>query len=457
VTNTYGFSSAPSSITQKAMAAAFNLEEKERRETADLNISFYYGQQEQSLNLINDDVDPVILNLTKPIIQKRCSLLYSRPLVREWEGPAGSIAAVEQVYKDVSIDALLQQADLYAELTGSSLIHPYPRDDLPGGLGLRIYDATAFSVLGNDDDPATADSVDLLRVVDRLVDPKISGRQMPQVERVLNHQIWTSEAVVFYEGEQLIASEPNIYGFLPFVNFCGEEVLNQYVGWPIANLIRQLNNHINQLLTHLSFTIKMQAGTPIVLSGFSSGETVVVHPGRALNIPSGAAADVLSLNPKIEETLATVKYLEDRIYSSSAVPKISIEGGDADKTHISGTQLLVRWYPLMGVFYEKSVRYERYELQLANMICAILDLPAIEAINVIWPEERMLPFSPQDETLERDIALNIVTPVEEVRRRQPGLTENEAEAELQANKAINEQNQPDPVLQEVPSGAPASS
>jgi hypothetical protein len=443
--NTFGFDSTPQAITSRAMANAFNMEEKERREEAELNISFFYGKQEQSLQLVNDDVEPVILNLTKPIITKRTTMLYNRPLVREFDGPEASISALETIYYDNTIDALLQQADLYSELTGTALIHPYPDENLPGGVRLRMYDATQFSTLGADDDPNTADAVDLIRVVDRLINPNLKvPNQLPEVERVLQHQIWTLDSVVYYEGPELLESGDNPYGFLPFVPFHAEEVHDQFIGWPTASLVRKLNNHVNQMLTHLGFTIKMQAATPIVLSGFNSGESVVIHPGRALNIPAGAAADVLSLDPKIAETLEAIKFLEDRVYSSSAVPKISIEGGDADKTHISGTQLLVRWYPLMSVFNDKASRFQRYELQLANMILAILGMEPVEAVDIKWPEDRLLPFDPADETVERDIKLNVVTPIDLIMRRNPGLSEEDAEAEWMANKDLNEANQPAP-------------
>jgi hypothetical protein len=442
-----GLDTAPVSITQRAMSAAFNQEEKERRQEAEYNIQAYYGQQEQFLQLINDDVEAVVLNLVKPIVHKRCSMLYSRPLIREFDGPAASVSLLQQIYDDNSIDALLSQADLYAELTGSSLIHPYPDEFLAGGTRLRLYDGTEFSCLGADEDPATADAIDLVRVVDRLIDPDLAGpRHLPEVERVLQHQIWTPTSVSFYEGSQLIGTQENPYGFLPFTNFMGEEVHDQYIGYPCATLVRKLNTQINTLLTHLCFMIKMQAGTPIVLSGFNSGESVVVHPGRALNIPAGAAADVLNLEPKLEETLAAIQYLESQLYMSSGVPKITVEGGDGDKTHISGSQLLVRWFPLMSLFNEKTTRYERYELQLANMILATRGMAPITALNIIWPSERILPFSPYDETLERDVKLNITSPLDEIRRRNPEMDEAEAKRELAGNRRVNEANTPEPML-----------
>jgi len=441
-TNFSAWDTMPISVTQRAFSETYNLEEKERKEAAELNKNYYYGKQENDVILMNDDVNPITMNITKPIMTKRCSMLYARPLVREFDGPSQSIKFIEQVYKDNKIDSLLGKVDLYAELTGSVLIHPTNDEDLPGKIRLVIYDASEFSSAGNDDDPNTADAIALTRILSRLVDnsPVTSdGRKQPQIEKTILQQIWTSDSVVIYEGNNMVVSQPNDLGFLPFVNFQGEEVHNAYVGYPIATVVRKLNSHINQLLTHLGYTIKMQSGTPIVFSGFKSGETVVVHPGRAVNIPEGATANVLNLDPKINESLEFIKYLEDRLYTTSSVPRISVEGGDGK----SGRELMVRWFPLLKVFQEKSNRYGIYEMQLANMILAIAGMPPINDLKIHWPEESILPLSAEDDNLERDIKFNIKSPIDEIMRRDPHLSEIDAEAEyltnLAQNKEINNQ------------------
>lgn len=436
-TNFSAWDTLPIAVTQRAFSETYNLEEKERKEAAELNKSYYYGKQENDVILMNDDVNPITMNLTKPIISKRCSLLYTRPLVREWDGPAASINYVQQVYKENKIDKLLGTVDLYAELTGSVLVHPTPDPELPSGIRLALYDGTEFSSAGNDDDPTTADAIALTSILSRLVDsaPVTSdGRKQPQIEKVIVQQIWTNDSVTLYEGDNAVASQPNDLGFLPFVNFQGEEVHNAYIGYPIATIVRKLNSHINQLLTHIGYTIKMQSGTPIVFSGFKSGETVVVHPGRAVNIPADASADVLKLDPKIGESLEFIKYLEDRLYTTSSVPKITVEGGQGQ----SGRELMVRWFPLWKVFQEKSNRYQIYEMQLANMILAIAGLPPINDLKINWPEESILPLSAEDDNLERDIRFNIKSPIDEIMRRDPHMTEIDAEAEYLTNKQQNE-------------------
>ena len=435
-TNFSAWDSLPMTVTQRAFSETYNLEEKERKEAAELNKNYYYGKQENDVVLMNDDVNPITMNITKPIMTKRCSMLYARPLVREFDGPAQSINYLEQVYKDNKIDSLLGKVDLYAELTGSVLIHPTTDEKLPGKIRLVLYDATEFSSAGNDDDPNTADAIALTRIISRLVDgaPVTSdGRQQPQIEKTILQQIWTNESVTIYEGQNSMASQPNELGFLPFINFQGEEVHNQYVGYPIATIVRKLNSHINQLLTHLGYTIKMQSGTPIVFSGFKSGESVVVHPGRAVNIPEGATANVLQLDPKLKDSLDFVKYLEDRLYTTSSVPKISVEGGEGQ----SGRELMVRWFPLLKVFQEKSNRYQVYEMQLANMILTIAGLPMINNLKIHWPEESILPLSTQDDNLERDIKFNIKSPIDEIMRRDPHMSELEAEVEFRTNMEQN--------------------
>lgn len=426
--------STPLSLTQKALIESFSLEERSRREGAEINKDYYYGKQEADIILMNDDVDPVVLNVTKPVMSKRCSMLYSRPLVREYNGSASSINFLEQVYKDNSIDSLLGNVDLYSELTGSVLVHPTNDEELPSGVRLMLFDGSEFSAISNEIDPNKADAISIAKLITRLYEGGVGLDSQPQVEKILLQQIWTNDSVTTYKGDVPQLSIPNELGFLPFVNFQGEEVHNQYVGFPMATIVRKLNNHINQLLTQMGYTIKMQAGTPIVFSGFKSGESVVIHPGRAVNIPEGATANVLDLDPKIKETLEFIQYLEDRLYTTSSVPRITVEGGEGQ----SGRELLVRWFPLLKVFQEKSNRYNKYELQLANMILNISGYDPIDSMKIYWPEESLLPFSSEEDSLERDIRLNIKSPIDEIMRRDPNKSEIDAEAEYLTNQTQNE-------------------
>jgi hypothetical protein len=427
--------SIPNAISQRALISNASNEEKDRRESAIVNKDFYYDKQEQALMLLNDEQLPFILNLTKPIVKKRASMLYSTKLVREFEGPANSITALEQIYKDNNIDHLLSSVDLMAELTGSVLVFPETTDTLPGGIRLRLYDASAISPLQNEDNPNDIDALSVVRLVDRLVNSP-NKFNAPQIQRVLKQQIWTKDSVVTYDGNELISSETHGLGFIPFVNFKGEEVHDQYLGHAPGLGIRLLNEDINQLLTDMSFMIKMQSATPIAISGWSGDSQVLIHPGRAFNLPAGALAEVLKLDPKILEVLDVIKYTEEKAYEITSVPKVSVVG-NADAT--SGKELLIKWFPLLQLFEEKAGRYQVYELQLANCILRILGLPELQSLVVKFNKDSVLPLSAADDSLEKDIEFSIKTPIDEVMRRDPLLTEEEAQAKVLANADINEQ------------------
>lgn len=447
-TNGLSFNTIPDSITQHALAHNFSMEEKERREEMILNKEFYYGQQEQQLNLVNEDVDPAIINLLKTIVKKRAGLLYRKKLVREFEGPSQSVALLEQVYKDNKFDMFMKQLDLMTELTGSVLVHTSVSDDeekYPSGIKLTMYDSSQFSAVSKDDDPLAAAAISLVREVTRLNERSTS--QNPQVERVLRQQVWTEDSVVTYNGlfqssgsmtNELTSSTANGLGYLPFYNVRAELVHDQYLGHAPSNSLRKLNEIVNQTLTHLLHIVKMQGFTPIALAGFQSGEGVTIHPGRAFSIPTGANAFVLDTNPKIEEMLKVIQYIEEKCFETSSVPKVAVVGGEGE----SGRELLVRFFPLLELFENKSVLFHAHELEIANLILKVAGLPSIEFLNINYPEEDLLPLSTDDDTLKQDLELSLKTPVDELMRRDADLDEEEATALYLANLEFNQRIRP---------------
>lgn len=421
-------SNVPNILTSRATSFNFSQEEENRKNVALLNKDFYYGKQEQTLNLVSTEQDCVVINLIKPVVAKRAGLLYGTP-VRVFTGPVESIKLIEQIYRDNKIDFLLQKADLSAELTGSAVIYPLLAEDLPSGIRLLLYDATQISPLQNEDDPTKLDALSIVKLVDR-----INPVRDTEVERVLKQQIWTPTSVLTYEGETLLTSENNELGFIPFANFKGEEVHDQWLGHAPATSVRMLNEDFNQILTDLGFMIKMQAGTPIALTGYQTGESLIIHPGRALALPAGTEAEVLNTNPQISETLETIKFLEEKMYESSGVPKVSVVGG-GDAT--SGRELMIKWFPLVQFFSQKALRWQSYEQDLVNLLTDVLGLAPVE-VEVKFSDNLVLPLTEAEDTLESDLSISLITPVDELMRRNPYLSEQEAENIVLSNAIFND-------------------
>lgn len=423
--------SIPIEIATKAYLSTFSNDEKKRREGALKNKDFYYGRQEQYISTINDDVDPITVNLINPIVTKRSSLLYNRKLVREFDGPSQSISYLESIYNKLNIDHLLAKVDLCAELTGTSLVYVGQYED--GEIYLLAYDASEFSAISNELDPNYIEALSLVSVKNDFVD---RGGNI-DVVRVVHSEVWTENYIYNFVNEANKSSTPNELGFVPFVPFKAQEVNNQFLGHSPSISIRQLNQYLNQVLTNLGYMVKMQAATPIVLTGFANGEGVSVHPGSAISLPAGSSAGALQLNPKITETLELAKYIEDKVYETSSIPKISIIGNVG--TSSSGVELMIKWAPLMSIFREKSARYQMYELNLANTILSVAGLDTIDNIKVNYPEDNLLPIDPDREKLETDLKYGIRTPMDEIIKLNPTISETEAEAEVLANLSFNEQ------------------
>ena len=419
------------SITARALVENFSNREKTRREQAEINYNYYYDRGIEYVDRINDDVSPTTINLVKNVIKKRCSLLYSNKLVRHISGPSESVRFITDLYDHINIDKFLAATDLASELSGTGLVH-ITSDDSEFGINLQLYNAKDVTVLSNIDDPNKSDAISIIRTVDTY------NTNTKSVETKIRQQIWTDNSVVVYENEsgkppELSSSTEHDLGVIPFVLFAGEEVDGQPLGHPTATGVRQLNANLNELLTNLSYTIKMEAFNILALEGFESGTPISIHPGKALNLPMGSKAYAINFQPKIKEVLDSIRYIEDKIYDISSVPKVSIIGGDAS----SGRELMIKWFPLVAVFREKQVRWTNYEFNLMNTILKLVKLPEIEYLKIDYPEDKVLPISTEQDQIVKDIELNITTAIDEIVRRDPDLTAEEAMNIYLSNLEIN--------------------
>ena len=420
-------------INEQASLNTYTQEEKARRDKANRNKDFYYDKHDKYVETFNIEAKPACIYLTRPIVDKRCSMLYRNHLVREMTGPAESISFLEGLYSDNDIDNIFLQADLFSELTGTVLLSMVKDEDKESGYRITLWDGSNISVVHKDLNSSLPEALSLIRESQRL--SRRSIKDQVQVETITHQQIWTEEYVTYYQGTNKKNSEVNPYGFIPFSAVRGKEVPNQFYGFsPVSNII-MTNMTIDQMFSDLTYTIKLQAANPIALVGWQGGEQLVVQPGKAIPIPIGGDAKVLSLNPQIIDTLETIKYLEQKIYETSSVPEVSIVGSEGT----SGRELLVRWYPLVQIFEEKSIRFQKYELDAANNFLAMVGLDPLESITVDYDKSGILPLDPEEDRIEEDINLNLTTPAEILRNRDPNLTEEDASTIIEENEEINNQ------------------
>ena len=419
-------------IKDQANLNTYTSEEKARRDAGKRNKDFYYDNQEKYVSTFNIEAKPSILPLARPILDKRTSMLYNKKLTRDIRGPVASVNFLEALYSENDIDNIFLSADLYSELTGTVLLSMVEDTEKTSGYRITLWDGTNISAVSDDSNSSSLAALSLIKEVSSL-SKEASHKDNIQVKTVTHQQIWTKERVFYYEGFTEKNSVDNEYKRIPFSVIKGKEVPNQFYGFSPATSISLMNATINQLVSDLTYTIKLQSANPIVLTGFQGGESLIVQPGKAINLPVGADAKILPFKPQIEDTLNTIKFIEQKIYETSSVPEVSIVGSEGS----SGRELLVRWYPLVQVFLEKAVRYQKYELEAANNFLFMAGFEPIQSIHVNYDKNSILPLNPEEDKLKEDVSLNLTNPAKILRERDPHLTEQEAAAIIKKNKETN--------------------
>jgi hypothetical protein len=108
-------------------------------------------------------------------------------------------------------------------------------------------------------------------------------------------EYWTRDAFERWEGESLVESTANPYGFLPFVVFPNVRDPKQHWGTsdipPLVEPVRELNRAFSQLSLILELS-----GNPIaVLEGVNESRDIAIEPGAIWEMPESSRAYLLDL------------------------------------------------------------------------------------------------------------------------------------------------------------------
>ena len=79
------------------------------------------------------------------------------------------------------------------------------------------------------------------------------------------------------------------------------------------------------------------------------------------------------------------------------------------------------------------------------MILKVNNLPEIQSIAVKYPEENILPLTDDVADIQILMEMGLTTPIEQMMRMNPYMTETEAEAEVRANVEFNKSINPEPI------------
>lgn len=108
-------------------------------------------------------------------------------------------------------------------------------------------------------------------------------------------EVWTDKTFDLYLDNDLVESQPNPYGFIPFLIFPNLRDPKHFWGVSDIPILMQPQRELNRALSQLSRILELSGNPIAVLENIASAEDIKVQPGALWTIPEDAKAYLLDL------------------------------------------------------------------------------------------------------------------------------------------------------------------
>jgi len=123
----------------------------------------------------------------------------------------------------------------------------------------------------------------------------LASQYRPGADAALVTEYWTDSLFETWQGNDLISSEPNPYGFIPFVLFPNVREPKQYWGSSDIPPLVEPNRELNRAFSQLSQILELSGNPIAVLEGVQGSQDIAVEPGAVWEVPESARAYLLDL------------------------------------------------------------------------------------------------------------------------------------------------------------------
>ena len=121
-----------------------------------------------------------------------------------------------------------------------------------------------------------------------------TGRPTSSADETVT-EYWTAEVFELWHGTELTLSEPNPYGFIPFVVFPNVREPKQHWGSSDIPPLMESNRELNRAFSQLSQILELSGNPIAVLEGVTGSQDIAVEPGAVWEVPENAKAYLLDL------------------------------------------------------------------------------------------------------------------------------------------------------------------
>ena len=381
----------------------------------------------------------VWLNITRPVVDVLSGLYREEPRRSFAEDLRAIAARMGQAYDANPMGPLMIQADAMTRLLGVSAIEPV-YDHERREVRYVLYTADTLEVWTEDENPTTAETVAITGFR--------SGRKWAHV--------WTADTFVSLAqpegsepGQPLVVERmvDNPYGMIPLAFFFNELPHDEFWVAPQGHNIVPQNWHVNKMLTELAHAVMMQSWGQWWIRNPDPHWRPIVGPGRWVKIAGEGEIGVLSPQVLIDQVWDSyIERVIGWVLATNGVPEAAVRLSQSSTR--SGISILAEQLPLVEERRRRATLFRRWEEDLAVKTLRVLEVeehlsvPARSSelgFKVDYAELGLWQLA-QDRTREWQWMLDhgLVGVTDIYRTLNPGLTREQAEAELRRIAAENE-------------------
>jgi hypothetical protein len=212
-------------------------------------------------------------------------------------------------------------------------------------------------------------------------------------------ELWTEDAMQAFINDEMVESQDNPLGMIPFVHISNTKVPSSPWGLSDIQDITDLNRQYNETITLISDIINYYASPTTIIIG-AKANNLERGPKKVWAIPNEKASITnLELNSQIEGPLQYLETLKEKMHELVGVP-VNALGQPQEISNTSGVALSLQYLPLMQKFHQKITQYAAGLSQLNELI--------IRTAALYMPE--MLQLDPSRDAPLEDGQLDVLDP-----------------------------------------------
>jgi len=386
--------------------------DRERLRRYARNLAFYRGKQWPR----NDSRSRrLILNYTRNIITKTTGyLLTGRSNTVTPDDPTDAARAradeaqlaLEQLHDQNALSLLDHSTELDCAVLGDAA-YKVIWDPTDTRVRVSAPDPSGIFAWHWPDDPSR-----IWRIANRFrLDADSVRATLPDIAAPLQPHTWITEAwtiatVETFLGDALISSQPNPYGFIPFIIINNVLEPGELWGTSDIDFFREAQEELNREATQISQVLELSGNPIAVLENVTDTEAIAVRPGALWELPADAKAYLLDLLRGGGVKLHTDWYdtVQRALNDLSHTPRAAF--GDT-RRDLSGVALELELDPIIKHIERKRLSRTPAYRARNEMMLAILDQftdTALRAANHSISWGSVLPID-RDRDIRNEVSL----------------------------------------------------